>query len=149
MEALGLGLEALGKSIGICARSFAMIYIVGIGWFILAKLRWILLRTGLNLRIMMDECRKVGIFCRNVSYGKRAKKELDKGDGTQFIIFPINNRDKLLGQRVDKAYVLDDVSYREILYLVQPCLKDRDGCIMIGDGNIWMNLSVILKLINI
>ena len=31
MEALGLGLEALGKSIGICARSFAMIYIVGIG----------------------------------------------------------------------------------------------------------------------
>lgn len=28
MEALGLGLEALGKSIGICARSFAMIYIV-------------------------------------------------------------------------------------------------------------------------
>lgn len=24
MEALGLGLEALGKSIGICARSFAM-----------------------------------------------------------------------------------------------------------------------------
>lgn len=27
MEALGLGLEALGKSIGICARSFAMIYI--------------------------------------------------------------------------------------------------------------------------
>ena len=32
MEALGLGLEALGKSIGICARSFAMIYIVGIGY---------------------------------------------------------------------------------------------------------------------
>lgn len=31
MEALGLGLEALGKSIGICARSFAMIYIIGIG----------------------------------------------------------------------------------------------------------------------
>lgn len=92
---------------------------------------------------------KVGIFCRNVSYGKRAKKELDKGDGTQFIIFPINDRDKLLGQRIDKAYVLDDVSYREILYLVQPCLKDRDGCIMIGDGNTWMNLSVILKLINI
>lgn len=30
MEALGLGLEALGKSI-VCARSFAMIYIVGIG----------------------------------------------------------------------------------------------------------------------
>lgn len=28
MEALGLGLEALGKSIGICARSF----IVGIGF---------------------------------------------------------------------------------------------------------------------
>lgn len=28
MEALGLG---VGKSIGICARSFAMIYIVGIG----------------------------------------------------------------------------------------------------------------------
>lgn len=26
MEALGLGLEALGKSIGICARNFAMIY---------------------------------------------------------------------------------------------------------------------------
>lgn len=26
MEALGLGLEALGKSIGICAGSFAMIY---------------------------------------------------------------------------------------------------------------------------
>lgn len=26
MEALGLGVEALGKSIGICARSFAMIY---------------------------------------------------------------------------------------------------------------------------
>lgn len=98
---------------------------------------------------MMDECKKVGIFCRNVSYGKRAKEELDKGDGTQFIIFPINNRDKLLGQRIDKAYVLDDVSYREILYFVQPCLKDRDGCIMIGDGNAWMNLSVILKLINI
>ena len=98
---------------------------------------------------MMDECKKVGIFCRNVSYGKRAKEELDKGDGTQFIIFPINNRDKLLGQRIDKAYVLDDVSYREILYLVQPCLEDRDGCIMIGDGNAWMNLSVILKLINI
>ena len=94
----------------------------------------------------MDECKKVGIFCRNVSYGKRAKEE---GDGTQFIIFPINNRDKLFGQRIDKAYVLDDVSYREILYLVQPCLKDRDGCIMIGDGNAWMNLSVILKLINI
>lgn len=74
----------------------------------------------------MDECREVGIFCRNVSYGKRAKEELDKGDGTQFIIFPINDRDKLLGQRIDKAYVLDDVSYREILYLVQPCLKDRD-----------------------
>ena len=98
---------------------------------------------------MMDECKKVGIFCRNVSYGKRAKEELDNGDGTQFIIFPINNRDKLLGSRIDKAYVLDDVSYREILYLVQPCLKDRDGCIMIGDGNAWMNLSVILKLINI
>ena len=97
----------------------------------------------------MDECKKVGIFCRNVSYGKRAKEELDKGDGAQFIIFPINNRDKLLGQRIDKAYVLDDVSYREILYLVQPCLKDRDGYIMIGDGNAWMNLSVILKLINI
>ena len=30
----------------------------------------------------MDECKKVGIFCRNVSYGKRAKEELDKGDGT-------------------------------------------------------------------
>lgn len=98
---------------------------------------------------MMDECRKVGIFCRNVSYGKRAKEELDNGDGTLFIIFPINERDKLLGQRIDKAYVLDDVSYREILYFVQPCLKDRDGCIMIGDGNTWMNLSVILKLINI
>lgn len=98
---------------------------------------------------MMDECKKVGIFCRNVSYGKRAKEKLDKGDGTQFIIFPINNRDKLLGQRIDKAYVLDDVSYREILYLVQPCLEDRDGCIMIGDGNAWMNLSVIFKLINI
>ena len=97
----------------------------------------------------MDECKKVGIFCRNVSYGKRAKEKLDKGDGTQFIIFPINNRDKLLGQRIDKAYVLDDVSYREILYLVQPCLEDRDGCIMIGDGNAWMNLSVIFKLINI
>ena len=57
----------------------------------------------------MDECKKVGIFCRNVSYGKRAKEELDKGDGTQFIIFPINNRDKLLGQRIDKAYVLDSI----------------------------------------
>lgn len=98
---------------------------------------------------MMDECKKVGIFCRNVSYGKRAKEELDNGDGTQFIIFPINDGEILGGQRVDKAYVLDDVSYREILYLVQPCLKDRDGCIMIGDGNAWMNLSVILKLINI
>lgn len=117
--------------------------------FILAKLLWILLRTGLNLKIMMDECRKVGIFCRNVSYGKRAKEELDKEDGTQFIIFPINDREILGAQRIDKAYVLDDVSYREILYLVQPCLKDRDGCIMIGDGNTWMNLSVILKLINI
>lgn len=78
--------------------------------------------TGLNLKIMMDECRKVGIFCRNVSYGKRAKEELDKGDGTQFIIFPINDGEILGAQRVDKAYV----SYREILYLVQPCLKDRD-----------------------
>lgn len=98
---------------------------------------------------MMDECRKVGIFCRSVSYGKRAKEELDSGDGIQFIIFPINDRDKLLSQKLDKAYVLDDVSYREILYLVQPCLKERDGCIMIGDGNTWMNLSIILKLINI
>lgn len=67
----------------------------------MVKLQLILLRTGLNLEIMMDEC-------RNVSYGKRAKEELDKEDGTQFIIFPINDR--------DKAYVLD----REILYLVQP-----------------------------
>ena len=96
---------------------------------------------------MMDEFRKVGIFCSNVSYGKRAKEELVMGDETQFIIFPINERDKLLGQKIDKAYVLDDVSYREILYLVHPCLKDRDGCIMIGDGNTCMNLSVILKLI--
>lgn len=130
-------MEALGKSIGICARSFAMIYT---GKASMDSFKdW----------LMMDECRKVGIFCRNVSYGKRAKEELDKGDGTQFIIFPINDRDKLLGQKLDKVYVLDDVSYREILYLVQPCLKDRDGCIMIGDGNTWMNLSVILKLINI
>ena len=54
---------------------------------------------------MMDECRKIGIFCRNVSYGKRAKEELDKGDGTQFIIFPINDEEILGAQRVDKAYV--------------------------------------------
>lgn len=35
MEALGLGLEALGKSIGICARSFAMIYTgkASMDWF--------------------------------------------------------------------------------------------------------------------
>lgn len=49
----------------------------------------------------MDECK----FCRNVSYGKRAKEELDKGDGTQFIIFPINDGEILGAQRVDKAYV--------------------------------------------
>lgn len=98
----------------------------------------------------MDECRKVGIFCRSVSYGERAKEELDRGDGTQFIVFPIIDGEKILGAKgIDKAYVLDDVSYREILYLVQPCLKEKDGCIMIGDGNTWMNLSVILKLINI
>lgn len=40
MEALGLGLEALGKSIGICARSFAMIYIVGIGCKTFFDLYW-------------------------------------------------------------------------------------------------------------
>lgn len=31
MEALGLGLAALGKSIGTCATAFAFVYIVGIG----------------------------------------------------------------------------------------------------------------------
>ena len=31
MEALGMGLAALGKSIGTCAVSFAFVYIVGIG----------------------------------------------------------------------------------------------------------------------
>ena len=99
---------------------------------------------------MMDECRKVGIFCRDVFWGKRVREELDKGDGTQFIVFPIIDGEKIFGAKgIDKAYVLDDVSYREILYLVQPCLKEKDGCIMIGDGNTWMNLSVILKLINI
>ena len=31
MEALGLGLQALGKSIGTCATALAFVYIVGIG----------------------------------------------------------------------------------------------------------------------
>ena len=31
MEALGMGLAALGKSIGTCAVSFSFVYIVGIG----------------------------------------------------------------------------------------------------------------------
>lgn len=30
MEAVGLGLQAFGKSIGTCARSIASVYIVGI-----------------------------------------------------------------------------------------------------------------------
>lgn len=31
MEAFGLGLQALGKSIGTCATALAFVYIVGIG----------------------------------------------------------------------------------------------------------------------
>ena len=31
MEALGVGLQALGKSIGTCATALAFVYIVGIG----------------------------------------------------------------------------------------------------------------------
>ena len=31
MEALGLGLQALGKSIGTCATALAFVYIIGIG----------------------------------------------------------------------------------------------------------------------
>ena len=31
MEAIGLGLQAIGKSIGTCAAAFAWVYIVGIG----------------------------------------------------------------------------------------------------------------------
>ena len=31
MEALGLGLQALGKCIGTCATALAFVYIVGIG----------------------------------------------------------------------------------------------------------------------
>ena len=31
MEAIGLGLQAIGKSIGTCAMALAWIYVVGIG----------------------------------------------------------------------------------------------------------------------
>lgn len=31
MEAIGLGLQAIGKSIGTCAMALALIYVVGIG----------------------------------------------------------------------------------------------------------------------
>ena len=31
MEAIGLGLQAIGKSIGTCAAALAWIYVVGIG----------------------------------------------------------------------------------------------------------------------
>lgn len=31
MEAIGLGLQAIGKAVGSCATAFAMVYIVGIG----------------------------------------------------------------------------------------------------------------------
>ena len=31
MEAIGLGLQALGKSIGTCATAYAFVYIIGIG----------------------------------------------------------------------------------------------------------------------
>ena len=31
MEAIGLGLQAIGKSIGTCAAAFGWVYIVGIG----------------------------------------------------------------------------------------------------------------------
>ena len=31
MEAIGLGLQAIGKSIGTCATALALVYIVGIG----------------------------------------------------------------------------------------------------------------------
>ena len=31
MEAIGLGLQAIGKSIGTCAVAFAWVYVIGIG----------------------------------------------------------------------------------------------------------------------
>lgn len=98
---------------------------------------------------MMDECKRVGIFCKNVFWGRRVRENLDKRDGTQFIIFPVNEGDRIFGAKgIDMAYVLDDVSYREVLYRVRPCLKE-DGCIMIGDGDTWINLSMILRAIDI
>ena len=97
----------------------------------------------------MDECKRVGIFCKSIFRGKAIIEDLDRGDGTHFTIFPVNEGDRFFGVKdIDKAYVLDDVSYREILYRVRPCLKEN-GYIMIGDGSTWINLSMILRAIDI